>query len=209
MRTAAEQQKLQDLTDRLHEPSNTVTEALSDHSGVKKELDLCISLVRVPVPLLTCSWFIHPAKLLRVICFCYLASDSVIFLVTLLCQQDELVCMQIHQLQQARQLSTTAEQRLALAEELSAKVLAQRKRADQHRAVATRLTTDATAADTEAQHAQRGGALQSAAELQARCEFLRQQAGAEDSCMARATKQVRFASIPLSLALYTAVFTCV
>lgn len=98
--------------------------------------------------------------------------------------------MQIHQLQQARELASTAEQRLKAAEELNEKESSQRKRANQHRAVATRLATEAAAADAEAQRAQRGGALQSAVELNARCEYLLQQAGSEDACMGRATTQV-------------------
>lgn len=32
--------------DSLQEPSNNVTEALGEHRGVSKELDLCMSLVR-------------------------------------------------------------------------------------------------------------------------------------------------------------------
>lgn len=48
VRTADEQQKLHELTESLQEPSHTVTEAVVEHAGVSKELDICISLVRIP-----------------------------------------------------------------------------------------------------------------------------------------------------------------
>lgn len=101
-----------------------------------------------------------------------------------------LMHLQIKQLQQARELAATAEQRMGRAEELTGKESAQRKRESQHRAVAARLSTEASAADTDALRAQRAGALQSAVDLHARCEHLRQLAGAEDACMGRARKQV-------------------
>jgi hypothetical protein len=46
VRTGTEQQQLQQLTERLQQPSATVTEALREQSGVRQELDLCMSLVR-------------------------------------------------------------------------------------------------------------------------------------------------------------------
>jgi hypothetical protein len=58
-RTADEQQKLSDLTERLQQPSCTVTEALEEHAGVRKELDLCISLVRFLHTRVFMLWALH------------------------------------------------------------------------------------------------------------------------------------------------------
>jgi hypothetical protein len=104
--------------------------------------------------------------------------------------------MQVNQLQQARDLAATAEQRLQLAQDLNRNEVQQQKRADQHRAAANRLSTEKAAADSDAQRAQRAGDLQSAVELHARCEQLRQLAAIEDACMGQATQQACFSQCP-------------
>jgi hypothetical protein len=100
--------------------------------------------------------------------------------------------MQVSQLQQARELAATAEQRLEAAQELNAKQGRQQRRAEHHQAAAHRLAAEAAAADSDTQRAQRAGRLQSAVELHARCEKLRQLAANEDACMGQARKQVFF-----------------
>ena len=109
-------------------------------------------------------------------------------------------------MRQAHELAATAEQRLESAEGLAEKARTQQKRAEQHRAVASRLAIEAASADVDAQRAQRAGALQSAVDMHARCERLQQLAGAEDVCMNRAIKQVCWPmSVPNMLGTHIAI----